>query len=148
MATKRKKRARTGAAATPQFAVRWPRFLKRGGIKEDGLLYCYSWGLNCASWDLPFQIFSAPGRRSKLHDPELTALAEKMNALFAGLGKSKSRGKGLLRMVLLDDRLCLTLGDARPDITEGEMKDLVRQGTDLDLLDPDEIYKVLDVPAR
>lgn len=147
MATRKK--ARAGGTATPQFAVRWPRFLKRGGIKDDGLLYCYSYGLNCASWELPFQVFSAPDRRSKHHDPELTARAEQLNALFAGLAKSKGRSKRMLRVVLLDDQLCLTASDVRPDTaTEGDMKKLVRQGTDLDLLSPEEIYKVLDVPVR
>ena len=41
------------------------------------------------------------------------------------------------------------LGDVRPGIaTEDDMVPLIRQGTDLDLLSPEEIYKVLDVPVR
>jgi hypothetical protein len=136
--------------ATERFAIRWPRFLKRGGILPDGTLYCYSWGLNCASFELGGgpAVFSAPGKRSKLHDPELTELAAKLNALLAGLARSKGRGKRMLRMVVLDDQLCLTVGEERPELARASTDDLrkfVRQGTDFDLLTPQEIRKALDV---
>jgi hypothetical protein len=128
--------------------IRWPKFLKRGGILPDGNLYCYSWGLNCASFELGGQVFSAPGKRSKLHDPELTELAGQLNALLAGLAKSRGKTKGILRMVVLDDQLCLTVGDSRPDLekaTVDETRKFVGQGTDFDLLSTQEIKKALDV---
>jgi hypothetical protein len=136
--------------ATERFAIRWPKFLKRGGILPDGSLYCYSWGLNCASFEFGggLQVFSAPGKRSKLHDPELTELAGKLNALLAGLARSKGRTKRMLRMVVLDEQLCLTLGDARPELDKASADDLrkfVRQGTDFDLMSPAEIQKALDL---
>ena len=136
--------------ATERFAIRWPKFLKRGGILPDGNLYCYSWGLNCASFELGggAQVFSAPGKRSKLHDPELTELAGKLNALLADIAKAKGRGKRLLRMVVLDEQLCLTLGEERPELQKATVDDtrkFLRQGTDFDLLSPDEIKKALDV---
>ena len=135
---------------TDRLAFRWPKWLKRGGILPDGSLYCYSAGLNCASFELGggAQVFSAPGKRSKHHDPELTELAGKLNALFAGLGKSKRGAKRLLRVMILDDQLCLTLGDYRPELenaTPDEMKKWLRQGTDLDLLTTEEIHKALDL---
>jgi hypothetical protein len=54
----------------------------------------------------------------------------------------------MLRVLLLEDQLCLTLGDYRPELenaTEDEMKKWLRQGTDLDLMTSAEINKALDL---
>ena len=139
------------AESTTSTFRRWPSWLKRGGILPDGTLYCTSWGLNCASFPFDAVVRSgirAPGPKSKFHDPELTALAQKINDVFREAGKNKKNAKRMLGLLLLDEGICLTWETPRPDLdkkSDEEIRALIRKGTDLEALSAKERQALFDL---
>src|SRR5712692_1570827 len=105
------------AESTTSVFRRWPHWLRRGGITPDGNLYCPSWGLNCASFELDAFMaggLPAAGPKSKFHDPELTELAGKINGVFREAARRK-KGR-MLGILLLDEGACLTWETPRADL--------------------------------
>ena len=135
-------------SATSSFR-RWPNFFKRGGLTPDNVLVCYSWGLNCIS--IPFgavtrRAVMAPGPKSKLHDPELTELAEKINEVFRQAAAKKGAAKRTLGLLLLDEGVCLTWETPRPELdkkTDEEVRQMVAK--DLELLSAKERKALFDI---
>ena len=128
---------------------RWPHWLRRGGITPEGNLYCPSWGLNCASFELDAFMaggLQAPGPKSKFHDPELTELAGKINDVFREAARRK-KGR-MLGLLLLDEGVCLTWETPRPDLdrkSDEEIRQLMRKGTDLEALTAKERQALFDL---
>ena len=128
---------------------RWPNWAKRGGLTPDNLLYCYSWGLNCASF--PFGALAkgavrAPGPKSKFHDPDLTELAQKINEVFRQAATKKGASRRTLALLLLDEGVCLTWETPRPDLdkkSDDEIRQVIRK--DLELLTAKERRELFDL---
>jgi hypothetical protein len=102
-------------------SLKWPKWLKRGGIDENGNLICLSWGLNCASFLHPGILqsaFLAPGPRSKYHDEALSNLADTVNKLLAEVVESRKDYRAELRVLLLEEGWCFCWSYPSPTLEE------------------------------
>ena len=131
----------------------WPKWLKRGAIK-DSKLYCWSWGLNCISIPLPEpkkNVFLAPGKKSKLYDPDLTELANSLNELFSNfIAKRKKKKNQVLGIMLLEEGLCLCWKHPIRDLDKKSNDEIraffkKKKMRDLDSLTAVERKKIFDI---
>ena len=115
----------------------FPIHLRWGVVQPDGSMLCRTFGFNCltvpvtkGSETLKVLKFAAPGEKSRIHDPELTRLAEELNTSIQQAVESKGDVIGL-RILLLDEGLCLTWDTGNPELknkTADELNQIMRQG--------------------
>lgn len=132
----------------------FPVSLRYGIVQPDGSVYCRSFGFNCVTIpvtkgpDRPKVLkFAAPGERSKMHDPGLDRLAEQLNTAIEQGVEAKGDVVGL-RVLLLDEGLCLTWDTGHPELegkTPDEINQVIRQGIPIAHMTARERSEIFDI---
>jgi len=114
------------AGAFP-FSLHW-------GVSTPTGVLCTSFGFNCLTIPLTKKPedfkFAAPGASSKLHDPALTELAERLNHSMQLAADSKGGVVGL-RVLILNEGLVLTWDTGNPELqgkSAEEFNEIIRKG--------------------